>query len=105
MSEQLANGISGMAEMCHQVVLRAVRMSIQQGAVAINSERCKGCGLCVNACPSHTLSLSGTVNMRGYNYSCQVNESACIGCASCALVCPDACISVYRTSPIGRKTI
>jgi len=105
MSEQFANGINGVADICHQALLRAVRVSIQQGAVVIDSERCKGCGLCVNTCPAHTLSLSDSVNKRGYYFSHQVNESACIGCASCALVCPDACVSVYRTSSIGRRTI
>lgn len=105
MSEQFEYRINGIADGFHQVLLRAVRLGIQQGAVAINTERCKGCGLCVDTCPAHTLSLSDVVNMRGYNYSRQINEAACIGCASCALVCPDACITVYRTSQIGRKTI
>lgn len=97
--------VSELEEGCHQVVLKAVRRILQQGAIDIDSERCKGCGLCVNTCPAHTLRLSDKVNKRGYRHSEQVMESRCIGCGSCALVCPDACISIYRESLTGRKAI
>lgn len=68
-----------------------------QGAVVVNEERCKGCSLCVVACPTDTLSLQpNEVNDLGYHYAFMKNPEACIGCASCALVCPDACIEVYK---------
>ena len=67
------------------------------GAVEINHERCKGCNLCVVACPTDVLSLQAKeVNDRGYHFAYTPNPDNCIGCASCALVCPDACIEVYR---------
>lgn len=68
-----------------------------QGAVEINAERCKGCDLCVVACPADVLMLQPKeVNNRGYHFAFTVNPDKCIGCASCALVCPDGCIEVYR---------
>ena len=68
-----------------------------QGAVVVNEERCKGCNLCVVACPTDTLALQpNEVNNRGYHYAFMKNAEACIGCASCALVGPDACIEVYK---------
>lgn len=68
------------------------------GAVTINAERCKGCDLCVVACPVNVLSLQPKeVNNRGYHYAYTANPDSCIGCAACATVCPDACIEVYRT--------
>lgn len=71
-------------------------MSKTQGAVVIDKERCKGCNLCVVACPTLTLSLSkGEVNHKGYPF-CLDTGNKCIGCASCAIVCPDGCISVYK---------
>lgn len=68
-----------------------------QGAVVVNEERCKGCNLCVAACPCDVLSLQKKeVNNRGYHFAYMENPEKCIGCQSCALVCPDACIEVYR---------
>lgn len=67
------------------------------GAVTINAERCKGCNLCVVACPVNVLSLQPKeVNNRGYHFAYAASPDACIGCAACATVCPDACIEVYR---------
>ena len=67
------------------------------GAVTIDDKRCKGCDLCVVACPAVVLQLQPKeVNDRGYHYAFTANPGACIGCAACATVCPDACIEVYR---------
>lgn len=72
-------------------------MAKVRGAIVVNIERCKGCNLCVVACPTDTLSLQpNEVNDRGYHYAYMANPENCIGCSSCALVCPDACIEVYR---------
>lgn len=68
-----------------------------QGAVVVNTERCKGCNLCVVACPSHVLALQKKeVNNKGYRFAYMADPEKCIGCMSCSAVCPDACISVYR---------
>ncbi len=68
-----------------------------RGAITVNEERCKGCNLCVAACPTGVLALQAReVNNRGYHYAYMANAEACIACMSCALVCPDACIEVYR---------
>ena len=72
-------------------------MAIINGAVVVNTERCKGCNLCVVACPTGVLSLQQKeVNNRGYHFAYMAQPEKCIGCQSCALVCPDACIEVYR---------
>lgn len=69
------------------------------GTIVVDTERCKGCDLCVVACPKDVLSLAAKdVNDRGYHYVHMVNPEACIGCAACAIVCPDGCIEVYRVT-------
>ena len=58
---------------------------------------CKGCGLCVLACPKKSLSLSKTrLNRKGHAPVELTKPEACVGCASCALMCPDCVITVER---------
>ncbi|NLI72410.1 MAG: 4Fe-4S binding protein [Bacteroidales bacterium] len=71
-------------------------MAKLKGAVIIDTERCKGCNLCVVACPQDVLMLHSEANVKGYNYAYMENPDDCTGCSTCALVCPDACITVYR---------
>lgn len=70
---------------------------IIKGAIVIDVNRCKGCCLCIEACPKKILRLAERkVNVKGYPYVEQFDEDECTGCASCGIVCPDSCISVYR---------
>lgn len=72
-------------------------MAKTKGTIVVNTERCKGCNLCVVACPCDVLDLQGKeVNNRGYHYAYMKNEESCVGCATCGNVCPDGCITVYR---------
>lgn len=67
-----------------------------KGAIVVNTERCKGCSLCVVACPQHVIAVSNKVNLYGYSYIEVVDAEKCTGCSSCGIVCPDGCITVYR---------
>lgn len=68
-----------------------------RGTVKVDIETCKGCELCVEACPQDTISMSKEINNKGYHYAVTVQDN-CTGCVNCALVCPDAVITVYRSS-------
>lgn len=58
---------------------------------------CKGCGLCVRACPKGVLALSKTkLNAKGYHPAEVFDQAACIGCASCARTCPDVAIRIEK---------
>ena len=70
-------------------------MAKVRGAVTIEIERCKGCEICLTACPTDTLAMSKEVNSKGYHFAQMVNDQ-CIGCTNCALVCPEAIITVYK---------
>ncbi len=71
-------------------------MAKVRGAIVVDTEKCKGCNLCVIECPTNTLALSPNVNAKGYNYAYMENPEACIGCSNCGLVCPDSVITVYK---------
>jgi 2-oxoglutarate ferredoxin oxidoreductase subunit delta len=71
-------------------------MSKMKGAIIVDTDRCKGCVLCVNACPQHVIEPANKVNLHGYPFVVAAKADDCTGCASCAIVCPDGCITVYR---------
>ena len=66
-----------------------------RGTVLFDVETCKGCELCIEACPQESLALSPKINSQGYHYAVLIKDN-CTGCTNCALVCPDAVITVYR---------
>ena len=67
-----------------------------KGTIVVDGPRCKGCGVCVAACPCKVLELSVEVNANGYPMARMANPDACTGCAPCAGTCPDSVITVYR---------
>jgi len=71
-------------------------MAKVRGAIVVDVEKCKGCELCVFACPSDVINLAKDVNGKGYHFAFMKEPEACTGCANCALVCPDSVITVYR---------
>ncbi|MBR2713441.1 MAG: 4Fe-4S binding protein [Kiritimatiellae bacterium] len=65
--------------------------------LTFKEDLCKGCGLCVTACPKKILALSKTkLNRKGHTPVECTDEAACVGCASCAMRCPDCVITVER---------
>lgn len=64
--------------------------------IEVTVQKCKGCGLCVTACPKECLEVSAEINERGVNYPVMKDDAKCTGCASCAIICPDCRITVYR---------
>jgi len=65
--------------------------------ITINETLCKGCGLCVSACPKQILTLSKEkMNSKGYHPATIIDMEKCIGCTSCAIMCPDVVITVER---------
>ena len=71
------------------------------GNILINTERCKGCRLCMEFCPRKLISMSEDFNGKGHHPAAlnliQGRESEeCTGCAICAMMCPDIAIEVYK---------
>lgn len=64
--------------------------------VTFKEEMCKGCGLCVSACPKKIVKLNDKLNAKGYRTAGITDQSACIACAFCATMCPDCVITVEK---------
>jgi 2-oxoglutarate ferredoxin oxidoreductase subunit delta len=62
------------------------------GSVVITVERCKGCGFCVEFCPTDALKLSDQYNNKGYHPPVLLSQDQCNGCNICGLMCPDFAI-------------
>jgi 2-oxoglutarate ferredoxin oxidoreductase subunit delta len=69
------------------------------GMVEVEADRCKGCGFCVEFCPSAALELSKEFNVKGYHPPLLVDQNYCSGCDLCGLYCPDFAIFGYRVGP------
>ncbi len=65
--------------------------------IVINSDRCKGCGLCVEVCPKKVLVLGSSFNKLGQHFVEAAAEDQCIGCKQCTVICPDVAIELYQT--------
>ena len=65
--------------------------------VTIKTDLCKGCGLCVEACPKKIIEFDkDAVNIKGYRPVRITNQDACIACAFCAAMCPDCVLKVEK---------
>jgi 2-oxoglutarate ferredoxin oxidoreductase subunit delta len=67
---------------------------LTRGTVVIDVEACKGCELCIAACPPGVLEMGEQVNDRGYRFP--LLRPGCTGCKACSQICPDFVFQVYK---------
>jgi len=67
-----------------------------RGRVTVDVEECKGCGLCVEACPPKCLELTPELSAYGV-HPARYTGHDCTGCGICFYCCPEpGAITVYR---------
>ena len=65
--------------------------------IEIATDHCKGCELCIGACPKHILALDmDVVNALGHHPVRLLDAAPCTSCALCARICPDVVFTIYR---------
>lgn len=71
-----------------------------RGMLRVDDEECKGCGLCVEACPRKSIRLSERLNHFGYRTAIYAGKG-CTGCGVCFMACPEpgAITVLHRNSP------
>jgi NAD-dependent dihydropyrimidine dehydrogenase PreA subunit len=78
-----------------------------RGLLRIDGEECKGCGLCIEACPPKVIAMSEQMNHYGYRTAVYLG-AGCTGCGICFMVCPEPgaitvlCLADPRTSEARR---
>jgi Pyruvate/2-oxoacid:ferredoxin oxidoreductase delta subunit len=67
-----------------------------RGLLRVDEDECKGCGLCVEACPPKAIALGERLNHYGYR-TASYSGAGCTGCGICFMVCPEpGAITVSR---------
>jgi 2-oxoglutarate ferredoxin oxidoreductase subunit delta len=69
---------------------------MKKGKIELDRELCKGCYLCIRACPVKVLSKEDATNSAGTYPAVASSMEKCIACGNCYTVCPDVCITVYE---------
>jgi len=63
--------------------------------ITFDEEKCKGCELCVIACPKKIIAIDkDKINKKGYNPAGVKDIDSCIACAQCAIICPHVVIYI-----------
>lgn len=74
----------------------SVAEKVDRGRIDVHVDECKGCGLCIVACPIHLIRASETINRLGYHPAMYLG-SGCTACGICFYVCPEpGAITVYK---------
>jgi len=63
--------------------------------IKIDKNRCKGCYLCITACPNSLVKVAADINIKGVKPAV-FKGGKCTGCGLCAVICPDGAIKVLR---------
>ncbi len=69
---------------------------LTRGTVVIDVEACKGCDLCIDACPPRRAGHDRARRQHARATATRCCSPGCTGCQACAQICPDFVFQVYK---------
>lgn len=66
-----------------------------EGEIKVDLEKCQGCGICVDVCPTETLSTP-KAKLGSRVDKLVINHDTCIYCSACVNACPVGALEVKR---------
>ena len=67
----------------------------------VNPAYCKGCLICVEACPTKAITPCKSINAKGYTLPEEDDMRRCTGCMLCETVCSDFAIAIETDEDQG----
>ncbi|RLE03337.1 MAG: hypothetical protein DRI99_05025 [Candidatus Aminicenantes bacterium] len=77
--------------------------STGEAEIFLESEKCQGCGICLEVCQTGVLAWAETKNKRGYSYPVALHPEKCLVCGLCEMFCPELAIKVERRGEVSKK--
>ncbi len=71
------------------IMLNKGAIEVVETVAAVNQRRCRGCGACVNVCPS---GAAGLIERNGV-ITARIDEGLCLGCGTCVSQCPSGALT------------
>ncbi len=64
--------------------------------ITVDEFYCKGCGLCIEACPKKLVRFAEHLNDQGYHPAECTDQEKCNACTLCYVTCPDGAITIQK---------
>jgi 2-oxoglutarate ferredoxin oxidoreductase subunit delta len=83
----------------------AVKEGLAKAKIIIREDECKGCGLCIDACPVDVLFEQPHLNRMGYHPAGYMGDG-CTGCGICFYQCPEpGAITIYKKGYVEEEVV
>ena len=83
----------------------AVKNGLQHAKVVVREDECKGCALCIEACPENVLFEKSTFNHMGF-HPAEYTGEGCSGCGYCFYQCPEpGAKTVYKKGYVEEEEL
>ena len=68
----------------------------KKATIHINQNWCKGCYICIEACPKKVFDKASEVSEKGFFPVIVARPEDCTTCLQCEMLCPDLAIDVKK---------